>query len=429
MSKEISYAEVAKKYDPFESPEHPLVKLTTIPHDEEKGYVAISPGWFPRLFENNSHFVAIYQKLIAEGSAVGTKRYLTRQLNWERLLNPEYTTLPAGVWLYRQHRLAYPQKGGFRTARQVGPRRYVWHDSTVIPELRGSESPDLSRGYPNGPEDWGVNLYLALRLAQGSLKDPGSNEPFVNTQQLDNFAAKEGLNVSYHLLGKGLYALTDPFTIETLFKRGLVVSDNIMDLYQNIASWEVDITRHEYHPTRNKYSYPYPIEIGEDMGYPEIHFLPFIGKAYLDFMVTLPELIERGQSYELGMLAKTTSRLYQFFDHALSSYGYEELHLRRRTYNLTDVYRLAKSYDLELAQEMNGIYQSYQSYLESFKRLMEFYRLHPQFLNKIVPKIEPVISTWQSYAGFRSQLLAAGARAPRKPLYFKIKRDTQTGNV
>lgn len=368
----------------------------------------------------------LYNPSAGKSWVICTGYHLSRPLELNQLLrlrDHEFNILDL---IYRQKRLKYPSLG-------VKILRNHQNQTTRLSYFNDSElTPDFRQGLPAGPEDNDVNIFTALLLSEGRLKNPSTTSAFQNIDEIESYVKDSGWQVDREGLLHGFNKLVSKPVVNHLLQSQQITFLDLDELYDNISHWQSLLALKTQRTTKGSSIdevigvFPYPTYPPEDE-YPEIHFLPFSAQALLRMVSNLPNLIPEGKFFDPLNIKSAIRGLYQLTENVLVGHMQEELGDTNN--NFQELFKQARTKNPELATDIAQVYKPINAMKTTFTELLAIYQQQPGLLNKrsvLDPEFRVAIAT---LANIRQRILSSGGRAPRKPLFFRISNATRKGEV
>lgn len=150
---------------------------------------------------------------------------------------------------------------------------------------------------------------------------------------------------------------------------------------------------------------------------------------YCDLLSDLPRFIPDGKFLDPAKVRHAIRELYSLIEKTLVNHLAGELGEPLERHNLTALFEKAKETDPELASDVASVYKQIDIMRQGFLDLLRLYNKHPEFLNRRRVLDPEVRAPLASLADIRRKIQESGGRAPRKPLFFRIRSATRQGEV
>lgn len=382
--------------------------------------IEVTPQKFPVVFASHPDLASRYAELRKQHPYKRlyfyTVEYISTCPPFAELVKADPKKVSLEEVLTRQHKWIYPSKRIAESTVAVDSFNYIFRGQEVILDpysplygVFSKQEVEVDKRYPSatGPVDLELNSYLAYRLAL-QLDLPKS---ISTPSELIDFAHTQGIRVDLSALKLGFFQL-GARKVAQLVGEQSISTDTVNDLYQQVAHWLLMIAEHQqkYTLQSDRVVSPYPPANLE--GWPDVHFLPYLGEAILQFVIDIPFLIKAGNEYSPDDIKNVINNFYKVAKNAL------------------DQYRSQPNRDSqEVEEEANSIATPLSELRSLFQNLWELYRKNPALVNRRGSREEIVLGKIPNYDSFREEILKAGARAPAKTIAIRMKYATRKRTI
>lgn len=416
------------RFDPtsVEGPYSPWVRNADVSLSSKVS--PLTPDAFPQYVAANPRIKVKLRQLAAHNNGVDhtrrqvlyTARYLRKPLSFETMIEQFPADVDLGEVIFKQHRSAYPdkkpvvvdlwdvwQERDYKSRDQRdqsdanAERMYV--ERFIAPKYKGA---DTRVGSNTGPADLGVNTYLAYLIHRDHASDP----QLTSWDFLKTVATLRRLQLDSAALSGGFVQLVSRRNTEYLASMGLIdIPEGTQKLYEVTSDWlsttAAAVVRES---PESKHFAPYPYELKPD-SYPSVDFLPHLARVCVEYLESLPQLIRPGQKFDLAAVQSTISGFYNFSQLVLNE-------------NLADPQRKNEA-------KVREVYDSVMSYRPVFAAIWEIYRRQTTLLDQRIGDEPAVITSIPNYQNLREEILKSGGRAPRLPLWYRVRHGVERGDI
>jgi len=157
--------------------------------------------------------------------------------------------------------------------------------------------------------------------------------------------------------------------------------------------------------------------------YPDIRFLPYVGRSLQYFIASIPDYLQEGQDYNRIRIKEAIDNF--FVGSAMTITEHVKSITKRQDFD--DLQSALKAVrDFPEGDEIIATYKYLGEIATGLEALYELYRLDPGLLNKRLPDRDPD-GRVNSERTLRQEILDAGGKGSRKPLHFRLKHGARPG--
>jgi hypothetical protein len=287
--------------------------------------------------------------------------------------------------------------------------------------------PDLDAFTITKEPERAVNTTLAIKLMVESLRSGSMEEvqKFLETQ-----------HVSFYALLDGFQELSINQLIKDLQAREILSSTQ--KFFALLEDWATYCAMQSVQKEgREKDCFPFNYKPYNDDRFPPIELIPHILDAHVNFLYSLPLLVQEGQEFSWGNILKETTQLLKgtpeigqlpFYESAVliemlkdPKIQFTKLHSREYgpTPTIAEVYPLISS---GLKDRIQAILPAIQSAQSSILYLLEILRKNPALINKKDVEEETGDSYIKHYGEIEDEIRQAGGKAPKSLRHFFPKK-------
>ncbi len=346
-------------------------------------------------------------------------KFPSEQDLYERAHGPRedfFTTSP--IW--RQRRVPYSYTGSMRSFIDsaaikladlggLSPVIFRQHKISALAQRtinddRGIISePDFSNIERSTGIDVEVNSYIAFKSVQG---DPAILPDSRSVSGLEEVANAEGLKLDLNALRIGFISIIGEQTVKALIEKGLLDPSQLNMYFSDACGFMYDIAKKQLNLERSRYAYPFPSEPQWEESI-DPRALVYGASSTLIYAAEIPTFVKAGEYFRHDELATHLDKMYR---------SLKDLVNRRLL--------LGEDYiEGELTMEQVELFGQIAA------NLMKEYRRYPSLLNRGLPpgSSQGEVPTLKT---IRQQIIAAGGgRGSRKPLLYRVRQATRSGQV
>ncbi len=413
------------EFDPAIPETSCLGRITTV---APTGYfIGVTPELFPLSFRDQPEMFEQYSRRAGSIRLYTYHHHQAKPLSLADLLKlPHHQVDPAEL-AFRQTVTSYPSLAikpvDWRNAPKIYGEEPVAIDSNEGQEFIAShfteeeKGIDLTKGSPSISHkrrltDSAVNTYFAFHLVM--------LQEFPTPDELIKYTRQRGIAVDLSRLHNGFIRLVAKSTVRQLTTQGLMEPELIDAFYDSAADWLKMVALKRVTQRRsNEVISPYPTHMRHmrKEQHPEIRFLPYIVRTLYDFLLDLPLHIAEGRQYPHQDVLYAVGHLNSLMEEIICENIKDEIDTEGES-QLPDLLKLVKQKP-QMVEDIVKVNQQLRAFSPAYGKILRLFQKSPGLLNKIRPdrSSEGVLPSYQL---IRGELLAAGGRAPRKPLNFRV---------